>query len=82
MIPQSRSFVITFEELLRDIDRRILHQERRSPFRNTAAMATLATVETVAEVIDSTIWYYVTDDGLVHHAGATTTYAAWLAALP
>ena len=82
MIPQSRSFITAFDDLLRDIDRRILAQERRSPYRNTAAMATLATVETAAEVIDSTVWYYVIDTGLVHNAGSTMTYAAWLAALP
>jgi hypothetical protein len=82
VIPQTRSFIITFEDMMRDVDRRILAQERRTQYAVTADLATLATVQTIAEVVDSAIWYYVLDDGLVHHAGTTTTYAAWLASLP
>lgn len=82
MIPQSRSHILTYEGLMRDLDRRILAQERRSPYRLSSALATLATVQTVAEVVDPAIWYYVIADDLVHHAGGTMTYAAWLATLP
>ena len=80
--PQSRAGRITFNGMMRDFDRRILQQERRTQYAVSVNLATLATVQTVAEVTDPATWYYVLDDSLVHHSGTTMTYAAWLAGLP
>lgn len=84
MIPQSRSYINTYDQLMRDIDRRLLVQERRTQRALTAntPSVTLVTVATPAEVIDSAVWYFVVSDQTVRHAGTSVSYATWLAGLP
>lgn len=82
MTPQSRAGRLTFNGVMRDFNRRMLAQERRTQYALNSNGAMLATVQTVAEVTDAATWYYVIDDNLVHHAGTTMTYAAWQAGLP
>ena len=81
MIPQTRSFIGTFAQLISDFDRRLLIQERRPQRGLVITGSTLAVVGTTAEVTDLAVWYYVTETDMVWHGGTSMTYDAWLAGL-